>query len=207
MNIVFDLGQVLLGWDPKSIVKSCFAEPELQELVLSRVFGHPDWLEFDRGTLSEQRAVERFARNAQLSFVEVETLLDAARNSLTPIDYGFEIFELCKASQLPAYCISNMPVSTYEFLRRRYEFFSLFRGTVVSGAVGMLKPEEAIFSLAIARFGIDPGRTLYLDDRIENVVGARSVGMTALQFLPTREVVDQIKTVISSAESSYEPAP
>jgi HAD superfamily hydrolase (TIGR01509 family) len=75
-----------------------------------------------------------------------------------------------------------MPVSTYEFLSRKHEFFRHFRELVISGAILMIKPEPAIYKHLVEKTGIVPAESVFLDDLLKNVIAARECGLHAIQF-------------------------
>ena len=86
VNIVFDLGGVVVTWEPEAIIAQVFADPMVQALVHTAIFRHADWLALDRGTLPWQEAVKRGAHRTGLSEAEVGTLLQQVppRWSLSP---------------------------------------------------------------------------------------------------------------------------
>ena len=80
------------------------------------------------------------------------------------------------------YGLSDMPVSIYTHVRLRHDFWKLFRGIVISGEVKMMKPEPEVFKYLLARFGLEPGQTVFVDDFPLNIDAARAVGLRAIQF-------------------------
>ncbi len=180
--MVFDVGGVLLTWDPPAFIGHVFPEPEIQQLVRREVFEHADWHEFDRGTLDVEAAKQHFARATGRSPAEIERLLGVARESLTPIPGTIALVEELAAANVGLYVLSNMPESTFEYLMERHAFFAHFDHLVISGSIRMLKPEPAIYRHLIETTGIDPARSVFLDDLPRNVEAARAAGLLAIQF-------------------------
>ena len=100
MNVVFDLGGVVLTWDPRAIVSSVFDDPAVRALVLERVFGDPEWVKLDRGTVSRGCAIERAAQRTGIDVTTVEQLFSAMLRSLIPVP---DVLDLpVRALELPA---------------------------------------------------------------------------------------------------------
>src|SRR4029077_1171989 len=83
---------------------------------------------------------------------------------------------------VPLYALSNWPTEGFSFALKRFDFLGWFRGILVSGEVGVIKPDPRIYELLIERFGVEPQRTVYIDDVEANVVTARLFGMHAIHF-------------------------
>ena len=98
------------------------------------------------------------------------------------IDGSVEILAELRAREVPIYALSNWSAETYPEARARYDFLSWFRGILISGEVGLAKPDPAIFRLACERFGLEPNTTLFVDDSEPNVEAARDLGFAAEVF-------------------------
>ena len=181
-NVVFDIGGVLLQWDPPAFIAKVAPDPDQQALIRREIFEHPEWHEFDRGTIDVAQAVERFSHRAGLTPQQMRALLQTANESLHPIAGTVQLVEDLAAAGVHLYVLSNMPVSTYEFLTRKHEFFRHFRELVISGAILMIKPEPAIYKHLVEKTGIVPAESVFLDDLLKNVIAARECGLHAIQF-------------------------
>jgi len=181
-NVVFDAGGVLLEWDPPKVVARMFPDPVTQAEIRRQVFEHPDWHEYDRGALSEAAASEHFAKLSGRSPDEVLALIRAACESLRPIDGTIKLLEELAAGGVNLYLLSNMPVSTFDFLIKRDRFFAHFKQLVISGAIRLLKPEPAIYKHLVEKTGIVPAESVFIDDLLRNVIAARECGLHAIQF-------------------------
>jgi len=181
-NVVFDAGGVLLEWNPPRVIAELYPDPQVQAQIRQYIFEHPDWHEFDRGTLTAESAPAHFSRLSGRSEDEVRHLLRITAESLTPIDGTIRLLEQLAAAHVNLYLLSNMPVSTYEILSRRHAFFDHFEHLVISGAILMLKPEPAIYKHLIETTGIVPAESVFIDDLQRNVIAARESGLHAIQF-------------------------
>jgi 2-haloacid dehalogenase len=181
--VVFDLGGVLIDWDPRHLYRKLFAGNEVaMEHFLATVCTH----ECNRG----QDAGRTFAEGARLLKAEhpdKAELIDAycARFDEMmpgPIAGSVEILAGLKSLGAPLYCRTNFSAETYPPTFERFEFLRWFRGVLVSGEVGIIKPDPRIFELLLERFAIDPKRAVYIDDVAANVDAARPFGIHAIHF-------------------------
>ena len=181
-NVVFDVGGVLLEWNPSAVIARLHPDPVIQGKVRKYMFEHADWHEFDRGTLSYDDAIEHFAKQTGLRTEDTRELIHATRESLTPIAGTVRLVEDLAAAGIHLYLLSNMPASTYDYLVRRYQFFSHFRHLVISGQLLIIKPEPAIYKHLVEKTGIIPAESVFIDDVLKNIVAARECGLHAIQF-------------------------
>jgi putative hydrolase of the HAD superfamily len=172
----------VLRWNPDSIVRDFTSNEATQSVIRREVFKHPDWLQMDRGVLTEEKAIDRFRDRTGLSAAELSALMQAVRDSLQPIPETVELLEDLAARNVPLYCLSNMPASTANYLRARYSFWRLFRGIVISGEIRLVKPDPAIFEHAVACFSLTPGNTAFVDDHLPNIESAGRLGFKTLLF-------------------------
>jgi putative hydrolase of the HAD superfamily len=146
------------------------------------MFEHADWQEFDRGGLSYEAAITHFAKTTGRSTDETRTLIHATRESLRPIVDSVRLVEHLAAAGVHLYLLSNMPVSTFEYLIQKHRFFDHFKHLVISGAILMVKPELAIYKHLVEATGILPAESVFIDDLLKNVIAARECGFHAIQF-------------------------
>jgi 2-haloacid dehalogenase len=181
--VVFDLGGVLIDWDPRHLYRKLFAGNEVaMEHFLATVCTH----EWNRG----QDAGRTFAEGARLLKAEHPDkagLIDAycARFDEMmpgPIAGSIEILADLRSLGAPLYCLTNFSAETYPPTFERFEFLRWFRGVLVSGEVGIVKPDPRIFELLLERFAIDPKRAVYIDDVAANVNAARAFGIHGIHF-------------------------
>src|SRR5688572_12964737 len=92
-NVVFDMGGVLLEWNPASTIAKLYPDTATQAVIRQQMFEHADWHEFDRGTLSYEVAIQHFAKQTGRSPDETRTLIHATRESLTPIKGSIKLLE------------------------------------------------------------------------------------------------------------------
>lgn len=191
-NWVFDLGAVLLEWNPQAIISAFTADVDQQKTIMKEIFQHPDWLAMDRGLLSEIEAIPGAAERSNLSHREVATLFDVVRESLTIIPGTLERLEKAGSKGRNLYCLSNMSLENYAYLKQKYAFFGHFHGIVISGLENTVKPEMKIYQILLQRFALSPEETLFIDDRPENTRTAEQLGMSVITFSANSECYSRI---------------
>ncbi|MBC8027074.1 MAG: HAD family phosphatase [Steroidobacteraceae bacterium] len=181
-NVIFDVGGVLLEWDPPAFIAQLHPDAATAALIRQQIFEHPDWHEFDRGAIDLDQAVDVFGKRAGLTPGQMRELLRTANDSLRPIAGTVKLLDDLAAAGVPLYLLSNMPVSTYEYLVKKHVFFKHFRHLVISGAILMIKPQPAIYKHLVETTGIVPAESVFIDDLLKNVIAARECGLHAIQF-------------------------
>jgi putative hydrolase of the HAD superfamily len=194
-NVIFDLGGVVLDWNPDRIVSRFQPVPELQASLKAALFGHADWRLFDRGTLTESELIERLQSRVGGTRQELAAILDGVRDSLVAKPETVELIRALQGRGTPLYCLSNMPGSIYAHLRERHDFWDAFSGIVISGEVQMMKPEPEVFRHLLARFDLRPEESVFVDDLPANIESAKQVGLHTVWFKDAaqcRRELDQI---------------
>lgn len=180
--VIFDLGGVLIDWNPRHLYRTLFDDEAAMEAFLSEVCA-PSWnLEQDRGRPWAQAI-------AELSAVHPDKaeLIAAYRGRWHemlngPIAGTVAILEELDEAGMALFALTNWSAETYPYAEQIYPFLARFRAVVVSGRIGLIKPDAAIYQHAIARFGVAPERTVFIDDSAKNVAGAEAVGLHAIRF-------------------------
>src|SRR3569832_2462765 len=113
-NVVFDAGGVLLEWNPPRTIAQLYPDPQAQAQIRQYIFEHPDWHEFDRGTLTADSAPSQFSKLSGRSEEDVRHLLRVMDESLRPFDGSIQHQKKQTAARIGLYLLSNMPVSTWE---------------------------------------------------------------------------------------------
>jgi putative hydrolase of the HAD superfamily len=180
--VIFDLGGVVVRWDPERFSRDYLQNEVEKKDVLLRLLGHDDWRRFDGGFLSEDELMQAFCARSSVSQERTIEIIECIKQSLELIEETNELIYELKAAGVPLYCISNMSFAHYDFLREKYDFFECFNDQVISSHVKMTKPDKNIYELAIQQFGVDPQSTVFVDDREDNILAAESCGLGVVHF-------------------------
>jgi 2-haloacid dehalogenase len=181
--VVFDVGGVLIDWDPRHLYRKLFAgdEPGMEHF-LANVCTH----EWNRS----QDAGRSFAEGGRLlkrEHPQHAELIDAYGARFDemmagPIVGAVEIVAELRERGIPLYILSNFSAETFPPAFERFDFLRWFRGMVISGEVGVIKPDPRIYEIMLARFAIDPHRAVYIDDVAANAEAARPFGIHGIHF-------------------------
>jgi len=181
-TLVFDIGNVLIEWDPRHLYRRIFDTPKAMEAFLSEICT-PAWnLEQDRGRSFAEGVAELVAKHPEYE-AEIRAF-DERWAEMTPglVSGTLALVERLEAKGAPLYAITNFSAEKYEEARLRFPFFDRFRGTIVSGRERLVKPDRAIFDLLLTRYALSAGECLFIDDSAANIATARSLGMATHHF-------------------------
>ena len=182
MDVIFDLGGVVVRWDPEAFLVDVYPDPDVRAKVRSGLVMHADWHALDRGTLDPAEAVRRASERTGLPEDTVVRFLDHVPAALTTFPDTIDLMRDLRRAGHTLFCLSNMGHASIEHIERAHDFWDVFAGGVISCRIGAIKPEPAIYEHLIAAYGLDAPRAVFIDDAPHNVEGARRVGLQALLF-------------------------
>jgi len=181
--VVFDVGGVLIDWDPRHLYRKLFSGDEpAMEHFLANVCTH-EWNRCqDAG-----RSFAEGARLLKLRHPDQAELIDAYGARFDemmagPIVGAVEILAELRDRDTPLYVLSNFSAETFPPAFERFDFLRWFRGMVISGEVGVIKPDPRIYEIMLARFAIDPHQVVYIDDVAANIEGAQPFRIHGIHF-------------------------
>ena len=181
-TVVFDIGNVLLDWDPRYLYRQIFADPAEMDWFLAEVCS-PEWNRAqDAGRPWSEAEAEAIARHP--AFADQIRAFRARWLDMVagPIDGSVNILRTLQRAKVPLYAITNFAADTFADASLRYPFLTEFRGIVVSGTVKLMKPEPAIYRRLAEDHDLDLRRCVFIDDSRANCDTAASLGMTAIHF-------------------------
>jgi epoxide hydrolase-like predicted phosphatase len=193
--LIVDFGGVLTTNIWQSFAAFCEAEGLDPNLVKELFRGNAEALallrQLERGELADADFEERFG--AMLGIQNRAGLIDRLFGGLAPEETMLNAVRSARRAGIRTGLISNSwGTGIYE----RGDFDGLFDATVISGEVGMNKPEPEIFRLACERLGVEPGDCVFVDDLRENCAGAEAVGMTAVLHRDPAETIAQVERLL-----------
>lgn len=182
-TVLFDLGAVLVDWNPRYLYRDHFGSDEAaMERFLAEVCG-PDWIRaMDAGKPVREAIAERsrmfpaYAGLISLWGSHWETMLRDAIHETVGV-----LAEL-RARGTRLFALTNWSAENFPIAFRRFDFFRWFEDIVVSGEVGLIKPDPRIYRLAIERCRLKPARTVFIDDNADNVTGGSEAGLHSIRF-------------------------
>lgn len=180
--VVLDLGNVLIPWDRRWLFAEFFADPQELDRFVEEVFTLSVNLELDRGRPSVEVLEELAARHPEHREA-ITCYVERFRETLGPaIDGSVDILDRLLATGRRVYALSNWSAETFHAVRGDYPFLDRFTGRVISGEVGLVKPDAEVFHHLCETFGFRPQQATFVDDSEVNVVAAERLGFDAVLF-------------------------
>ena len=191
-HIVFDIGRVLVHWDPEIPYRRHIPDEAERLRFLAEVCS-PEWNhEQDRGRSWAEAEDALIALHPD----KADLVRAFRRDWREMVPHVYEetlaIFRQLLARGFDVTLLTNFAPDTFAEAQEMYPFLAEARGVTVSGRAGLVKPDREIFDLHAATFGLDPARTIFIDDSAGNVEGAKAAGWQAVQFTDTRRLAHDL---------------
>lgn len=181
-HIVFDIGKVLIHYDPDLPYSRVIPDAEERAWFFANVCTH-DWnVEQDRGRTWEEAEALLIAEHPERE----EQIRAFRRNWHEMVPHHYEdsvaILEKLIAEGQDVTLLTNFASDTFREAQKRFPFLAKTRGVTVSGDVRLIKPDVAIYESHVKSFDLDPASTIFIDDSLANVAGAKAAGWHAVHF-------------------------
>lgn len=181
-NIVFDLGNVLVDFDPLRFVCEKTADEKQQKLLMSEIFGSVDWLRFDKGTMTKQELLSSVkTRLPEELHAIAEELFATWYNGLHPLPQMKDLPLQLKEKGFGVYLLSNAPQDYYLY-EEKVPNHNSFDGIFISSDWKLSKPEHEIFQTFYSHFRLNPAECYFIDDMAANILAAEETGMSGFHF-------------------------
>jgi 2-haloacid dehalogenase len=194
--VVFDLGGVLIDWNPRHLYRKLFAGDEAaMESFLANVCT-AEWNERqDAGRSFADALAALLPLHADK--VELIAAFGHRFGEMIPgaIDGTVAIVADLKRAGVPLYGLTNWSAETFPPQRKRFEFLSWFDGIVVSGEEGVIKPDPRIFRILLERYGIEPQKAVFIDDNPANAAAAAALGIHGIHFRSPEHLRRELETL------------
>ena len=194
--VVFDLGGVVIDWDPKLLYRKVFDGDEAKmETFLSRICP-PDWNERQDGGRSLAAATaERVAAHPEWER-EIRAFYDRWIEMVGgPIPGTADIMGELAALGVRLFALSNWSAETFPLVRHRFAELDLFEKIVISGEHGCAKPDERYYRIALDKFGLPASSLLFVDDNLRNIRAAQQLGFVSLVFTSAKQLRGDLRAM------------
>lgn len=178
-NVVFDLGNVIVKWAPYEVIGAIFKDTD--PIVFYEQI-KPVWIDLNLGKINEAIAINFYQQQLNLDYHKLKELMNGFKTSQTPITGSVDLLQKLYNRNVSLYSITDNTKEIIEYHRHHSDFLQYFKAIVVSADVGFRKPGKEIYQYLLNQYKLDPSQTLFIDDLLQNVEGATSVGMSAFQF-------------------------
>lgn len=191
--VVFDLGGVLLDWDPRHLYRKLIADPAQMTAFLGEICT-PGWhLAHDLGADTEQSCRELAAAHPDVADLIMAWSERSEEMIAGQLDEAVAVLAEVKSAGLQCLALSNMEPDKFLLRQARFPFFGYFDGCVISGDEGVAKPDRKIFEVLLARYDLEPAGTAFIDDLAANVAVARELGIAAIQYRTAGRLRGQLR--------------
>ena len=193
-TIIFDLGGVLIDWNPRYVYRKIFKTEEEVDWFLQNVTT-PEWNENqDEGYPLHKATQELIAKHPEWE-PEIKAYYGRWLEMLgEDIHDTVEILrQLKETGKYKLYALTNWSAETFPHALERFEFFKAFDGVVVSGQEKMRKPSAEFYKILIDRYHLDPTKTVFIDDSLRNVKGAEAVGISGIHFHNPSQLREELR--------------
>lgn len=180
-NIVFDIGNVLIGFDAMDYLRSLFGEKKAVR-VAEAVFGSGYWPELDIARLSEERILGLFYSAAPELHDEIKEAFDRIGECVTKCGWVTDLIDSLKQKGYGVYFLSNMSEHVKNSNPDAFAFTSHMDGGIWSCDVHLIKPDEKLFKELFSEYSLVPEECLFIDDHRENIAAAKKLGMKGIVF-------------------------
>ena len=196
-KFLFDLGNVFFDWNPERVLKPIFNDDERMNFFINNISFPLLDTRCDAGI-----TIEIAVNDAIKKFPDFENEIKLYYPNHGNMVGGFfqktvDIFYKLKELNYPCYILSNWSAETYEGMEQKYPFLKDFEGKIISGRDFLIKPDPAIYELAISRFDLVPQETLFIDDRLDNIEAAQKLNFQIIHLTDPSLIQELIEPYIS----------
>ena len=196
-KFLFDLGNVFFDWSPERVLKPMFGDDERMNFFINNISFPLLDTRCDAGI-----TIEVAVNDAVKKFPDFEKEIKLYYPNHGNMVGGFfqktvDIFYKVKNLNYPCFVLSNWSAETYEGMEETYPFLKDFDGKIISGRDFLIKPDPAIYELAISRFDLIPEETLFIDDRLDNIQAAQNLNFQTIHLTDPSFIQELIEPYIS----------
>lgn len=192
-TIIFDFGGVLLDWDPHNLYRGFFDHDDQIDQFLAEI-NFSSWnMQQDKGRPFSQGVAELSAEFPHYSHLIRAYHENWEESIVGPIEGTVAILRRLKNAGYIIYGLSNWSAETFPLAYKKYDFFNLFDGIIISGEVKIVKPDPAIFELLLSKLGRPANECLLIDDSPTNVAQAQNMGFKVVLFRSPEQLEDELQ--------------
>ena len=197
MKFLFDLGGVFFDWHPSHFYKSIFSSEKEMNYFLTYICNDEWNIKQDAGNLikdAESELIQKFPKYNK----EIKMYYLNHRKMIRGI-YQRSIDKLIELKSLNYLCyvLSNWSAETFMGMKDDYPFLNIFDDLLISGENNMKKPDIEIYQLAISRFKLIPEKTVFIDDKLENILVARQLNFKTIHLINPNLINEELQKFIS----------
>jgi len=181
-NVIFDLGNVLLSFNPQDYLRTKIDDENKVQQVYREIFLSDEWPMLDRGVVTEEKAITRMIERSLENGELIKRCMNNWYEILTPMEESIAILKDVKARGYKIFILSNFHDRAYENVTKRCDFFKYFDGGIISYREKLLKPEMEMYNRLTSCYNVKPSESIFIDDAKANIEGAGKIGFKTILF-------------------------
>lgn len=193
-SVIFDLGGVLIDWNPRYLYRGLFADESTMEKFLSEVC-HQRWNERQDAGRSFAEGIAELVLKFPHEEMRIRAYVERWPEMLGGVIQGTVdiLNQLRGQGRHQLLALSNWSKETFPHARSRFSFFENFDAVLLSGEERLIKPDARFFSLLSERHGVAPERAIFIDDVEKNIEAARDLGFQAIRFTDSGSLRESLR--------------
>lgn len=193
-NIIFDIGNVLLSFQPDQFLYKHFTKETTGDLM-TIIFSSDEWVELDMGTMMIRDVIASLTLKHPHYHDEITFVLENWTEMLQPIEENVNIARTLKEKGYSLYLLSNFHFEAFKTVFQKYDFFNLFDGAVISAYEHVVKPDEKIYQILLDRYHLNPHESLFIDDYISNIHAGNRLGIKGVHLPYLADLKEELKKI------------
>lgn len=201
-NIIFDVGKVLVSYEPDAYMQQLGISSEDQAKINKAMFQNKLWDESDQGLGTPDELLEKFIAGAPELAETITKIHNTVGNTVELLPYAMDWILDLKARGYHVYILSNYGENMMNQTRDKLKFLPLMDGEVFSYTIKKMKPDPEIYEYLCDEYGLEPEESVFLDDRPENIKGAENCGIHGIVFRSYEQAKNELDAFLQEQADS-----
>lgn len=191
-NIIFDIGNVLIQFKPQEFLKEKYVDEKKCDELFKLIFKSEEWLMLDKGTITEEEAVERFSQRKPEYKNECAEIMRDWHDMHIPMKDTVELLKDLKNKGYEIFLLSNYHRKAFEVISDRFDFLGLANGKIISSHVQLLKPDKEIYEALLKNYNLKAEESVFIDDTLVNIEKANELGIHGIWFKNVKSLREEL---------------
>ncbi|MEG0367797.1 MAG: HAD family phosphatase [Coprobacillus sp.] len=193
-NIIFDIGNVLLEFQPEEYLRKYYTQQHIEDLM-TIIFASDEWVELDMGTMMIKDVIESLSSKYPEYSNDIIFVLENWTDMMVPLQDNVDIAYQLKDKGYSLYLLSNFHTEAIEAMFNKYDFFHIFDGRVISAHENVVKPDEQIYQILLDRYNLNAEESVFIDDSLANINACQRLGITGIHLPYLASLHKELKTI------------